>query len=105
MEKGRGQRLNLFMSIRTNIIEVMKMKVAAIVESIRKESYNMKLARYIQNRYKHFFQLEVLNIRELPFYDQDIKAALPQSGTDFKAKIAAADAVLWVKSIIRQFPA
>ena len=96
MEKGRGQRLNLFMSIRTNIIEVMKMKVAAIVGSICKESYNMKLARYIQNRYKYFFQLEVLNIREILFYDQDIKAALPQSVIDFKAKVAATDAVLWV---------
>ncbi|WP_223592740.1 NADPH-dependent FMN reductase [Neobacillus bataviensis] len=72
------------------------MKVAAIVGSIRKESYNMKLARYIQNRYKHFFQLEVLNIRELPFYDQDIEAAPPQSVIDFKVKVAAADAVLWV---------
>jgi NAD(P)H-dependent FMN reductase len=96
MEKGRGQRLNLFISIRANIIEVIKIKVAAIVGSIRKESYNMKLARYIQNRYKRLFQLEVLNIRELPFYDQDIEAAPPQSVIDFKAKVAAADAVLWV---------
>ena len=30
------------------IIEVMKMKVAAIVGSIRKDSYNLKLAGYIQ---------------------------------------------------------
>ncbi|MGG1397719.1 NADPH-dependent FMN reductase [Bacillus salipaludis] len=72
------------------------MKVAAIVGSIRKESYNIKLASYIQNRYKLFFQLEVLNIRELPFYDQDIEDAPPQSVIDFKAKVAAADAVLWV---------
>ena len=77
----------LFMSIRTKIIEVMKMKVTAIVGSIRKDSYNMKLARYIQNRYKHFFQLEVLNIRELPFYDQDIEEAPPQSFIDLKKRL------------------
>lgn len=33
------------------------MKVAAIVRSIRKDSYNLKLARYIQNRYQHLFQV------------------------------------------------
>ncbi|WP_323131795.1 NADPH-dependent FMN reductase [Paenibacillus xylanilyticus] len=43
------------------------MKVAAIVGSIRKDSYNLKLARYIQNRYQHLFQLDMLNIRDLPF--------------------------------------
>lgn len=76
--------------------EVMKMKVAAIVGSIRKESYNLKLARYIQNRYQHLFQLDVLNIRDLPFYDQDIESVPPQPVIDFKAKVAAADAVLWI---------
>jgi len=86
----------MFMSIRTKIIEVMKMKVAAIVGSIRKESYNLKLAHYIQNRYKHLFQMEVLSIREIPFYDQDIENSPPQSVIDFKAKVAEADAVLWV---------
>lgn len=78
------------------IIEVMKMKVAAIVGSIRKESYNLKLARYIQNRYPHLFQLDVLNIRDLPFYDQDIESVPPQPVIDFKEKVAAADAVLWI---------
>ncbi|WP_301168928.1 NADPH-dependent FMN reductase [Brevibacillus nitrificans] len=72
------------------------MKVAAIVGSIRKDSYNLKLARYIQNRYQHLFQLDVLNIRDLPFYDQDIESVPPQPVIDFKAKVAAADAVLWI---------
>lgn len=91
-----ADRLNLFNSIRKIIIEVMKMKVAAIVGSIRKDSYNLKLARYIQNRYQHLFQLDVLNIRDLPFYDQDIETTPPQPVIDFKARVAAADAVLWV---------
>jgi len=72
------------------------MKVAAIVGSIRQESFNLKLAYYIQNRYQHLFQLDVLNIRDLPFYDQDIESAPPQQVIDFKGKVAAADAVLWV---------
>jgi len=72
------------------------MKVAAIVGSIRQDSYNLKIARYIQNRYKSLFQLDILNIRDLPFYDQDIESAPPQPVIDFKARVAAADAVLWV---------
>ncbi|MBB6690052.1 NAD(P)H-dependent oxidoreductase [Cohnella xylanilytica] len=72
------------------------MKVAAIVGSIRQDSYNLKIARYIQNRYKSLFQLDILNIRDLPFYDQDIEFAPPQPVIDFKTQVAAADAVLWV---------
>lgn len=72
------------------------MKVAAIVGSIRKDSYNLKIARYIQNRYQHLFQLDMLNIRDLPFYDQDIETTPPQPVIHFKSKVAAADAVLWV---------
>lgn len=95
MDRTTITLLNLF-SIRTILIEVMKMKVVAIVGSIRKESYNLKLACYIQNRYQHLFQLDVLNIRDLPFYDQDIESVPPQPVIDFKSKVAAADAVLWV---------
>lgn len=91
-----GDQPYLFNAIQTLSYEVMKMKVAAIVGSIRKESYNLKLARYIQNRYQHLFQLDVLNIRDLPFYDQDIESVPPQPVIDFKAKVAAADAVLWI---------
>lgn len=95
MDRTTITLLNLF-SIRTILIEVMKMKVVAIVGSIRKESYNLKLACYIQNRYQHLFQLDVLNIRDLPFYDQDIESVPPQPVIEFKSKVAAADAVLWV---------
>jgi NADPH-dependent FMN reductase len=50
--------------------EVVQMKIVAIVGSIRKDSYNQKLAHYIQKRYQKHFDLEILNIKELPFYDQ-----------------------------------
>ena len=40
------------------------MKVVAIVGSIRNDSYNLKLAQYIQKRYQERFDLEILNIRE-----------------------------------------
>ncbi len=72
------------------------MKIVAIVGSIRKESYNLKLAKYIQTRYAERFELEILNIKDLPHYDQDIEMNPPEVVTEFKGKVAEADAVLWV---------
>ncbi|MFJ7952890.1 NADPH-dependent FMN reductase [Lysinibacillus sp. NPDC096418] len=72
------------------------MKVVAIVGSIRKESYNMQLAKYIQKRFAEKFELEILSLRDLPMYDQDIENDAPQVVIDFKAKVKAANAVLWV---------
>ncbi|MGN4127587.1 NADPH-dependent FMN reductase [Lysinibacillus sphaericus] len=72
------------------------MKVVAIVGSIRKESYNMQLAKFIQKRYAGKMELEVLSLRDLPMYDQDIENEAPQTVLDFKAKVKEAGAVLWV---------
>ena len=72
------------------------MKIVALVGSIRKDSYNLKLAQYIQKRYKEHFELEILNLRELPFYDQDMENDPPTVVTAFKTKVKEADAVLWV---------
>ncbi|WP_102693134.1 NADPH-dependent FMN reductase [Rummeliibacillus pycnus] len=72
------------------------MKVAAIVGSIRKESYNKKLAEFIKKRNTDKFDLEVLTLNDLPMYNQDHENNPSQSVVDFKAKVKAADAVLWV---------
>ena len=72
------------------------MKIVAIVGSIRKDSYNLKLAKYIQKRYQDRFELEILNLRELPIYDQDIEMNPPEVVKNFKQKVASSDAVLWV---------
>ncbi|RKN85914.1 NADPH-dependent FMN reductase [Paenibacillus ginsengarvi] len=72
------------------------MKVVAIVGSIRKESYNYKLAQHVQNRYKEKFELEILSLRSLPMYDQDIENEPSDAVKEFKRKVAEADAVLWV---------
>lgn len=72
------------------------MKLVAIVGSIRKHSYNMQLAKYIQKTYSDKFELEILPLNDLPMYNQDIENDAPKSVIDFKAKVEAADAVLWV---------
>ena len=72
------------------------MKVVAIVGSIRKDSYNLKLAKHVQNRYADQFEVEILDLAPLPIYNQDIELEAPQVVLDFKAKVKEADAVLWV---------
>lgn len=72
------------------------MKVVAIVGSIRKESLNLQLAKHVQSRYADKFEVEILDLAPIPMYNQDIELDAPQEVLDFKAKVKAADAVLWV---------
>ena len=72
------------------------MKVVAIVGSIRKDSYNLQLAKHVQTRFAEQFEVEILDLAPLPMYNQDIELEAPQEVLDFKAKVKEADAVLWV---------
>ncbi|WPK11258.1 NADPH-dependent FMN reductase [Lysinibacillus louembei] len=72
------------------------MNVVAIVGSLRKASYNMMLAEFIQKRYAEKITVEILSLHDIPMYNQDEENNPPQSVIDFKAKVKAADAVLWV---------
>ncbi|MFB5196690.1 NADPH-dependent FMN reductase [Neobacillus sp. KR4-4] len=70
------------------------MKIVAIVGSLRKESYNMHLAKTIQVRYENKMEIEIADIRSLPYFDQDEENNPPQSVKEFKEAIASADGVL-----------
>ncbi|UOQ84691.1 NADPH-dependent FMN reductase [Gracilibacillus salinarum] len=72
------------------------MKVAAIVGSIRKDSYNLQLAKHVQNRYADQVEVEILDLSPLPMYNQDNELDAPQEVLDFKAKVKEADTVLWI---------
>lgn len=70
------------------------MKIVAIVGSLRKESYNMHLAKTIQDRYKDKMDIEIADIRSLPFFDQDEENKPSQAVKEFKEAVASADGVL-----------
>ncbi|QHT58578.1 NAD(P)H-dependent oxidoreductase [Paenibacillus lycopersici] len=72
------------------------MKVAAIVGSIRKNSYNKQLAEFVKHRYAERIDLEILTLNDIPMYNQDTENEPPQAVIDFKAKVKSADAVLWL---------
>lgn len=70
------------------------LKLVAIVGSLRKDSYNRHLAATIQERNLDKFDLEILDLRVLPFYNQDEENNPPQSVVDFKRKVNEADGVI-----------
>lgn len=72
------------------------MKILTLVGSIRNDSFNMKIARFMKDRYRGQFEMEIADIRSLPFFDQDIELDPPQIVKDFKASIANADGVIIV---------
>lgn len=72
----------------------MKLKIVAIVGSIRKESLNMYLAKTMQERYEDKLDIEIADIRSLPHYDQDEESNPPQAVREFKQQIANADGVI-----------
>ncbi len=71
-------------------------KVAALVGSIRKDSYNMKLTNFIQERYKDRLNINVVPIRDIAHYDQDIEHEAPASVQRFKSELSDVDAYLVV---------
>jgi chromate reductase, NAD(P)H dehydrogenase (quinone) len=72
------------------------MKIVAIVGSNRKESYNKKLAVYLQRRYQMNVEIEILPIEQLPMYNQDDELNPPAIVNDIKNKVKESDAVLFI---------
>ena len=72
-------------------------KVAVVVGSLRKESINRKAANALAKLAPDNLDLEIVEIGDLPLYDEDVEAAgAPEAWTRFRQAIKAADAVLFV---------
>ncbi|HWM81961.1 MAG TPA: NADPH-dependent FMN reductase [Pseudolabrys sp.] len=73
-----------------------KFKIAVLVGSARRESINRKLAEALAKLGSSAFDFTFVRLDELPMYNQDLEAALPESVTRFKAELAAADGYMFV---------
>lgn len=70
-------------------------KVSILVGSLRKDSYNRKLAEAIIKMAPATLSLEIVEIGDLPFYNEDIDGNNPPASyTIFREKIRASDAIL-----------
>lgn len=72
------------------------MDIAVIVGSLRKESYNKKIAEFMVERYKDKLNLEIIPIDKLPLFNEDIENVPPIEVQEFKRKIKESDGVLFV---------
>jgi chromate reductase, NAD(P)H dehydrogenase (quinone) len=74
----------------------MTAKVAVIVGSLRKDSVNRQFARALAKLARPRLDLQIVEIGDLPLYDQDLEAELPAAVVRFKHQIESAEAVLFV---------
>lgn len=74
----------------------MTAKVSVIVGSLRKGSVNRQFADALAKLARPKLDLRIVEIGDLPLYDQDLEAELPASVQRFKQQIEASDAVLFV---------
>ena len=70
--------------------------VVVIVGSLRKDSLNRKAANAIAAIAPASLRFEIVEIGQLPFYNQDLDEAPPAAWTAFRDRVRAADAVLFV---------
>ena len=72
-------------------------KIAIVVGSLRKDSFSGKIAKTMIGLAAGKLDMEVVEIRDLPMYNQDDDTETPpQAFTTFRERIGAADGVLFI---------
>ena len=70
-------------------------KIAILVGSLREGSINKRVARSICAFAGDMLDCEIVEIGDLPLYNQDLDSNPPEVWTQFRQKIAAADGILF----------
>ncbi|WP_313890899.1 NADPH-dependent FMN reductase [Psychrobacillus sp.] len=73
----------------------MTIKVTAIIGSNKKESFNLKIVKYMQKRYADKLSIEIALINEVEMFNPDIEDTPPKGAMDFKMKVRNAEGVLF----------
>ena len=74
----------------------MTKKIAVIVGSLRKESYNRKIAQEMIRLSEGKLEMEIVEIADLPLYTEDLDQNPPEAWTSFREQIKGADGLLIV---------
>jgi chromate reductase len=70
--------------------------IAVLVGSLRKDSFNRKMAHVLSELAPPALRLEIVEIRQLPLYNQDEDASPPAAWSVFRERLRKADGVLFV---------
>ncbi len=74
----------------------MEKKITVLVGSLRKESFNRKIAMELIRLAPKSLNMELVEIGDLPFYNEDLEENPPKQWTDFRETIKNSDGVLFV---------
>ena len=76
----------------------MSKKIAVIVGSLRKDSFNRKMANVLAKLAPSSIQLEIIEIGDLPLYNQDLddEGNVPAAWTTFREQVKACDGLLFL---------
>lgn len=74
----------------------MARDIAVLVGSLRAASLNRMTAHALAGMAPETLKLDIVEIRDLPLYDEDLEREPPQSWTNFRERIKAADGVLFI---------
>jgi len=70
--------------------------VAAIVGSLRKESFTLKIANALAKLAPDTLKLNVITLNDLSFFNQDLEAAPPADWLAFRDKLQKSNGILFV---------
>jgi chromate reductase len=71
-------------------------KIAVFVGSLRKESFNRRMAKALMKFSPDSLRFELVEIGELPLYNQDLDESPPAAWTEFRERVKKFDGVMFV---------
>ena len=76
----------------------MSKKIAVLIGSLRKDSLNRKVAHALSSLAPKNLNLQIVEIRDLPLYNQDLddEQRAPEAWQSFRQQVKACDGVLFV---------
>ena len=83
--------------IRWRVYMLNKKKIGIVVGSLRKDSFNMKIAKYIEEVMAKEYEITIANIGNLPLYNEDLDLVNPPTEWEnFREEVGKWDAVLFI---------
>ena len=74
----------------------MNRNIAVFVGSLRKEAFSKKVANAFMELAPSEFHMEIIEIGQLPLYNQDLDDNPPDSWTEFRNRVKTFDALIFV---------
>jgi chromate reductase len=71
-------------------------QIGVLVGSLRKESFNRKMANVLAQMQPNSLNLEIVELGQLPMYNQDLDDNPPREWVEFRNRIKAYDGILFV---------